>query len=47
MGRSREELASNLRSLPIDKYVIFYRPFKDGIRVERLLSGYRDFETLF
>ncbi|NEP43892.1 MAG: type II toxin-antitoxin system RelE/ParE family toxin [Okeania sp. SIO2H7] len=47
MGRSREELAANLRSLPVDKYVIFYRPAKSGIQVERLLSGYRDFEALF
>ena len=47
MGRSREELAPNLRSLPVDKYVIFYRAVKNGIQIERLLSGYRDFETLF
>lgn len=33
MGRAREELALNLRSLPVDKYVIFYRSVKNGIRV--------------
>lgn len=42
MGRSREELAPSLRSLPVDKYVIFYRPIENGIQVERVLSGYRD-----
>lgn len=47
MGRSREEFAPNLRSLPVEKSVIFYRPLKNGIQVERLLSGYRDFEALF
>ncbi len=47
MGRSREELAPSLRSLPVDKYVIFYRPANNAIQVERLLSGYRDFEALF
>ncbi|MEW6492097.1 MAG: type II toxin-antitoxin system RelE/ParE family toxin [Cyanobacteriota bacterium] len=47
MGRTREELAPNLRSLPVDKYVIFYRPIKNGIQVERVLSGYRDFEEIF
>jgi toxin ParE1/3/4 len=47
MGRSREELAPSLRSLPVDKYVIFYRVIKNGIQIERVLSGYRDFEDVF
>lgn len=47
MGRSREELAPLLRSLPVDKYVIFYRVINNGIQVERVLSGYRDFEDIF
>ncbi|MEA5539477.1 type II toxin-antitoxin system RelE/ParE family toxin [Limnoraphis robusta Tam1] len=47
MGRCREELAPSLRSLPVDKYVIFYRPIKNGIQIERVLSGYRDFESIF
>ncbi|MEG4572437.1 type II toxin-antitoxin system RelE/ParE family toxin [Microcoleus sp. N3A4] len=36
MGRSR-----------VDKYVIFYRVIKNGIQIERVLSGYRDFEDVF
>ncbi|MEG4839633.1 type II toxin-antitoxin system RelE/ParE family toxin [Microcoleus sp. B9-D4] len=47
MGRSREELAPSLRSFPVDKYVIFYRVIKNGIQIERVLSGYRDFEDVF
>jgi toxin ParE1/3/4 len=47
IGRSREELAPSLRSLPVDKYVIFYRVIKNGIQIERVLSGYRDFEDIF
>ena len=46
MGRRREELAPSLRSLPVDKYVIFYRVIKNGIQIERVLSGYRDFEDV-
>jgi toxin ParE1/3/4 len=44
---SREELAPSLRSLPVDKYVIFYRVIKNGIQIERVLSGYTDFEDIF
>ena len=47
MGRSREELVPSLRSLPVDKYVIFYRTTKNGIQIERVLSVYRDFQELF
>ncbi|MBW4675352.1 MAG: type II toxin-antitoxin system RelE/ParE family toxin [Desmonostoc geniculatum HA4340-LM1] len=47
LGRSREELAPNLRSLPVDNQVIFYRPVRNCIQVERVLSGYRDFEDIF
>jgi toxin ParE1/3/4 len=47
MGRSRQEIAPSLRSLPVDKYVIFYRPIENGIQVERVLSGYRDLDEVF
>jgi toxin ParE1/3/4 len=46
MGRSREELAPSRRSLPVVKFVIFYRVIKNGIQIERVLSGYRDFEDV-
>lgn len=47
MGRNYEELAPGLRGFPIGNYIIFYRKIETGIEVNRLLSGYRDIETLF
>ena len=46
-GRSRDELADALRSLPVGNYVIFYRPIKDGIVVIRVLHGARDLPRQF
>jgi toxin ParE1/3/4 len=47
MGRVRDELAPGLRSFPIGDYLIFYRNVPKGIAVVRVLSGYRDIESLF
>lgn len=47
MGRSRNELAPSLRSLPIDDYLIFYRAIDNGVEIVRVVSGYRDLEALF
>jgi toxin ParE1/3/4 len=47
MGRSYEQLAPGLRGFPIGNYIILYRQIQNGIEVNRLLSGYRDIETLF
>jgi toxin ParE1/3/4 len=47
MGRSYEELFPNLRGFPVGNYIIFYRPNEKGISIERILSGYRDLDTLF
>ena len=47
LGRSRDELAPGLRSFPIARYVIFYRPVKNGIEIARVLHGARDLELLF
>ena len=41
-GRARPELATDLRSLPVGNYVLFYRPQPSGIELVRVLSGYRD-----
>jgi toxin ParE1/3/4 len=42
IGRVREELAKNMRSFPIDRYMIFYVVIPDGIQVVRVLHGARD-----
>src|SRR5947207_11396409 len=47
VGRSREDLAPDLRSLPFEKYIIFYRIAKSRIEIARVLSGYRDFDAAF
>ncbi len=46
MGRRREELGKGLRSFPVGKYVIFYRPRADGIEIIRVLHGARDLPPL-
>jgi toxin ParE1/3/4 len=47
MGRAREELVRNMRSFPLGKYLIFYRPRDEGIEVLRIVHGSRDIDTLF
>jgi toxin ParE1/3/4 len=47
LGRQREELSPRLRSFPVGRYVIFYRPMENGIEVARVLHGARDFPPLF
>jgi toxin ParE1/3/4 len=47
MGRKRSDLATGLRSLAVNNYVIFYRPVSDGIQVIRVLHGARDIPAIF
>ena len=47
LGRQREELSARLRSFPVGRYVIFYRPMEKGIEIARVLHGARDFPPLF
>jgi toxin ParE1/3/4 len=47
LGRDRTDLVSNLRSLPVGNYIIFYKPVKEGIVVIRVLHGARDIAALF
>jgi toxin ParE1/3/4 len=42
MGRARDELALALRSFPVGRYIIFYRPIQDGVEVVRVLHGAQD-----
>jgi toxin ParE1/3/4 len=41
MGRARPELATDLRSFPFRRYLIFYLPLPDGIDVVRVLHSAR------
>ena len=47
IGRSRDELAAGLRSVPEGSYVIFYQPLEEGVMIVRVLHGARDIEGLF
>ena len=47
LGRKRSELLPDLRSFPIDNYVVFYQQIDGGIDVIRLLHGSRDIEEVF
>lgn len=47
MGRLREDLASDLRSLSFGHYLVFYRPTDSDIEIVRVLSGFRDIEEIF
>ncbi|MGO8765667.1 MAG: type II toxin-antitoxin system RelE/ParE family toxin [Limisphaerales bacterium] len=46
MGRQREELSPRLRSFPVSRYVIFYRPMENGVEIVRALHGARDLPSL-
>ena len=46
-GRSREELAANLRNIPVGNYIVFYRPIHDGVEIMRVLSAARDVDRFF
>ena len=47
IGITRPELAPDLRSFVVKKYVLFYQPASYGIRIVRILHGARDVEQLF
>ncbi len=47
MGKSYSKLSPGLRGFIVDDYIVFYYPREDGIDVARVVSGYRDLESLF
>jgi toxin ParE1/3/4 len=47
MGRARDELAPNVRSLAFGRYVVFFEPLTDGIDVIRVLHSSRDIDATF
>ena len=47
MGRSRKELAEELRSFPIKPYIIFYKNMETYIEIVRILHQSRDIENQF
>ncbi|HEY9612930.1 type II toxin-antitoxin system RelE/ParE family toxin [Allocoleopsis sp.] len=47
MGRRYDDIAPEVRGVPIDSYIILYRLIEDGIEIVRVVSGYRKLESLF
>ena len=47
MGRRRPELAPDIRSLTVGRYVVFCVSLSSGIEVVRMLHGSRDIESIF
>jgi len=47
MGKSYNQLALDLRGFTVEAYIIFYFKREDGIDVVRVVSEYRDLESLF
>jgi toxin ParE1/3/4 len=46
IGRRRDELLPGLRSVPEGRYLIFYRLLPERVEIVRILSAYRDVESL-
>ncbi len=47
LGCRRDELADGIHSFPVGRYVIFYRPVKNGVTIVRILHGSRDIDGSF
>ena len=47
IGRPRPELAPNLRSWNVHRFVLFYRPVEDGIILIRVLHSSTDITPRF
>jgi toxin ParE1/3/4 len=41
-GRLRPDLGQNVRSFPVERYIIFYTPVSHGIEVLRVIHGRQD-----
>jgi len=47
MGRIYSEIMPNLRGVPLDGYIILYQLSGEEIEIIRVVSGYRNLESLF
>ena len=47
IGRSRPDIAPELRYFSVGKYLILYRTVSDGIQIVRVIHGARDLPHLF
>ena len=47
LGRRRDELKKGLRSFPVKKYVASYFVTDDFVKIERVLHGAQDIDSIF
>ncbi len=47
MGRSYGNIKPDLRGVPLDDCIILYRVINSEVEIVRVISGYRNFESLF
>ena len=47
IGRSYDHLKTGLRGLPLERYIILYEVIDNSVTILRVVSGYRDLESLF
>jgi toxin ParE1/3/4 len=47
LGRSYAEIEPSLRGVPLDGHIILYCVIEDGVEIVRVVSGYRNLESLF
>lgn len=47
IGIDRPELGKDLKSFPVDRYLLYYRVIATGIELVRILHGTRDSRALF
>lgn len=46
-GKRYDDIRPGLKGLSMEGYVIFYKLLDDGIEILRVVSGRRDFPTIF
>jgi toxin ParE1/3/4 len=47
IGRQRDEILPNIRSIPFDNYLILYIPISEDLEILRVVSGHRNLPALF
>jgi toxin ParE1/3/4 len=47
LGRSYNQLAPDLRGIALMEYIIFYQIVGEGVEILRVVSGYRNLQTIF
>lgn len=50
-GRQRDDLLPNIRSIPVDQFLVFYRILQEGdrtiVEINRIVDGKRNLRRLF